>query len=439
MTIRDLLVLTIVLWGALVAIRRPWIGVMLWTWLSLMNPHRYTWGWAYDAPVAAVAAATTLLGLLMTRERDSPFKGAAVTAFALLSVWITISWANGLNPSGEFEQWDKVMKINLMVFVGLALLRTKQHIFALAWVTALSLGLLGTKGGVFTVLGGGSERVWGPPGSFIADNNEFALATIMTIPLLRFVQMQVSQRWLRHLLTVMMLLCAVSALGSQSRGALLAIVAMASLLWWRGKSRFLGGIVIVVAALGMLAFMPEQWAQRMSTIDDYQTDMSSMGRISAWWTAWGVALHYPTGAGFNVARTDLFSQYSPYYFEMGSIHAAHSIYFQMLGSHGFVGLFLFLLVWIFTWWSAGRLRSVERTIPEAKWCSELGAMCQVSLAGYLVGGAFLSLSYFDLPYNIMMLVVLTRVWVQRRAWESEPVYPAGWRTIPGLATAPRPA
>ena len=42
MSLRDLLVLTIVLAGALVAIRRPWIGVMLWTWLSIMNPHRYT-------------------------------------------------------------------------------------------------------------------------------------------------------------------------------------------------------------------------------------------------------------------------------------------------------------------------------------------------------------------------------------------------------------
>jgi probable O-glycosylation ligase (exosortase A-associated) len=436
-SLRDLIVIGIVLWGALWAIRRPWIGVLLWSWLSLMNPHRFTWGWAYDAPLAAIAAASTLLGMLMTKDRDSPFKGAAVTAFALLSVWITLSWANGLNPSGEYWQWNKVMKVNLMVLVGLALLRTKQHIFAFAWVVALSLALLGVKGGIFTILQGGNYRVWGPPGSFIEDNNEFGLAMIMTIPLLRFLQMQVSQRWLRHALTVAMLLCAISALGTHSRGALLAISAMAVLLWWRGRNRLYGGVVIALVAVGLLAFMPEHWTERMSTINDYQEDGSAMGRISAWWTAWGVALHYPTGAGFNVARHELFAQYSPHY--AGSTHAAHSIYFQILGNHGFVGLFLFLLVWLCTWWSAGRLRAAGRELPQAAWCANLGAMCQVSLLGYLVGGAFLSLSYFDLPYNIMMLVVLTRLWVRRRGWEQEPAYPAGWKTIPGLATAHKPA
>jgi hypothetical protein len=55
------------------------------------------------------------------------------------------------------------------------------------------------------------------------------------------------------------------------------------------------------------------------------------------------------------------------------------------------------------------------------------------MLGYAVGGAFLSLSYFDLPYDIMVLVVLTRAWVKSKGWEREPVYAPGWRTLPGLA------
>ncbi len=433
MSLRDLLVLSIVLLGALVAIRKPWIGVMLWTWLSIMSPHRYTWGIAYDAPLAATAAASTLLGMLMTKERDSPFKGAAVVAFALLSIWITLSWVLGLDPAGDYEQWKKVMKVNLMILVALALLRTKQHIIALVWVAAGSLALLGIKGGVFTVLGGGENRVWGPQGSFIEDNNEFGLAVIMTIPLLRFLQMQLSGFWARQAMTGAMVLCAAAALGTHSRGGFLAIMAMALLLWWRGKSRFLGGALIAVTAIGLLTFMPDEWAQRMSTIQTYQEDSSAMGRISAWWTAWGVATHYPLGAGFNVARPELFAQFSPYY--QGSTHAAHSIYFQMLGNHGFVGLALFLLIWLLTWAVAGRVRVKAALVPQAQWCSDLAAMCQVSLLGYLVGGAFLSLSYFDLPYNIMMLVVLSRVWLESRAWEREPVYERSWKTLPGLVAA----
>lgn len=60
---RDLLIVSIVAVMAVMALRRPWVGVMLWTWLSIMNPHRYSWGFAYSAPLAAVAAGVALLGL----------------------------------------------------------------------------------------------------------------------------------------------------------------------------------------------------------------------------------------------------------------------------------------------------------------------------------------------------------------------------------------
>jgi putative inorganic carbon (HCO3(-)) transporter len=429
MSLRDLLVLTMVMVGALIAIRRPWVGVMLWTWLSIMNPHRYAWGIAYDAPVAAIAAASTLLGLLMTRERDSPFKGAAVVSFALFSIWLSISWALGLDPAGDYEQWNKVIKVNLMIVVALALLRTKEHILALAWVCTLSLGLLGLKGGLFTLVEGGNFRVWGPPGSFIEDNNEFGLAMVMTIPLLRFLQLQLQGFWPRQMLTALMLACAASAIGTHSRGSLLAILAMSMLLWWRGKSRLLGGLLMIVAGLALVAFMPEHWSDRMASITEYEQDSSAIGRLSAWWTAWGIGWHYPFGVGFNAARPELFAAYSPY----AVIQGAHSIYFQILGNHGFIGLFLFFGIWIATWRSAAWLRKNTHTIPQAKWCSELGAMSQVSLLGYAVGGAFLSLSYFDLPYNIMVMVVLSRVWVQTRAWERELQQTRGWRVVPGLA------
>ena len=46
-------------------------------------------------------------------------------------------------------------------------------------------------------------------------------------------------------------------------------------------------------------------------------------------------------------------------------------------------------------------------------------MAQVCFVGFAVGGAFLSLSYFDLPYNVMVMVVLPKRWVVTRAWERE--------------------
>ena len=427
---RDFLVIAIVMAGSLAALRRPWIGIMLWTWLSIMNPHRYTWGLAYDAPLAAITAVSVMLGLLMTKDRESPFKASPVTWFVVFMVWMTISWLAGMDPAGDYEQWKKVMKIDVMIVLSLMLLRTKQHVLALMWVCVVSLALLGMKGGIFTLRSGGSFHVWGPPGSFIAGNNEFALALVMTIPLLRFLQLQLQNTWGRLGMTAAMVLCAAAALGSQSRGALLAISAMVFYFWWHGKNKLGVGISLLLIAVPLVMFMPDTWSSRMATIATYQQDGSAMSRISAWWTAWNSAFHYPFGVGFNSARAELFALYSPY---SPNPLAAHSIYFQVLGNHGFVGLFLFLGVFITTWRSAGWLRCYKPPTPQARWCNDLGTFCQVSLAGYAVGGAFLSLSYFDLPYNIMVMVVLTRIWVEKQSWKTEAVYQPGWMTIPGLA------
>lgn len=425
---RDLLIVSLAVWGSLVALRRPWVGVMVWTWISIMNPHRFSWGFAYDAPLAALAAAATVLGLAFTRDRASPFKGSPVVWLALFMIWVTISWLLGMDPDGDYAQWTKVMKIDVMILVALALLHTRQHVLVLAWVAAGSLAILGVKGGVFTIANGGNYRVWGPPGSFIGDNNEFALALVMTIPLLRFLQLELAPGWRRHAMTLSMLLCAAAALGSQSRGALLAMTAMAAALWWHGRRGVLAGIFMLAVGMALVEFMPDTWSERMSTINTYEEDRSAMGRISAWWTAWGIAKTRFFGVGFDAARPELVAMHSPY---PDYVHAAHSIYFQVLGNHGFVGLTIFLVLFGSTYLAASRLRRVGLSNAEASWCEPLGAMCQVSLIGYAVGGAFLSLSYFDLPYNIMVMVVVATCWVRTRGWEREPPLSPLWRRVYG--------
>ncbi|NML14413.1 putative O-glycosylation ligase, exosortase A system-associated [Azohydromonas caseinilytica] len=414
---RDLLVVLPVVIGCLLALRQPWIGVLVWTWLSIMNPHRLTYGFAYSAPLAAMAAGTTLLGLLFTRERGWPFKGPPVVWLALLMLWLNLSWIFAQDRAGDQEVWSKVMKIDFMILVALAVMHSKRHIMGLAWVVAMSLAVLGTKGGIFTILTGGSYRTVGPAGSFLDDNNQFALALIITIPVLRFLQLQVTWRRGRQILGLMMLLCALAALGSQSRGALLALGAMVLAMWWRGNSRVLGGVFIAVAAVAMVAFMPDSWTERMNTIQTYEEDASAQGRISAWHMAWNAAQDHLFGLGYITWKPEYFERYSPF---PKAVFAAHSIYFQMMGSHGFIGLAIFLSLWISTWFTAGWLRKHAAGIEEARWAADLGNLVQMALLGYAVGGAFLSLAYFDLPYNLMVLVVLARVWVATRAWEREP-------------------
>ena len=104
--------------------------------------------------------------------------------------------------------------------------------------------------------------------------------------------------------------------------------------------------------------------------------------------------------------------YSP---DPNRVHAAHSIYFQVLGEHGFVGLFLFLGIGVATWLAARDLIRIGRLHAQHKWAADLGAMVQVSMIGYGSAGAFLSLAYFDLPYNVMIMAVVAQRLVRARA------------------------
>ena len=289
---------------------------------------------------------------------------------------------------------------------------------AFAWVLIGSLAILGAKGGFFTLITLGNYRVWGPPGSFIEDNNEFALALIMIIPLIHFLQLQVTQKTWRHVLSIVMLLCAVSAFGSHSRGALVAIIPMSCMFWWRSPKKGEVAVFIFIIAIAMIPMLPEEWWARMNTISEYQADGSAMGRINAWGVAWEVALHNLFGGGMSYQYPDYFILYGKY---ETIVRAAHSIYFQILGNHGFIGLFLFLLLWIVIYREAGWLMKNGRSDPKTLWVAQLGAMAQVSLVGYATGGAFLSLGYFDLPYNIMVLVVLAKKWViSQEGWHLKP-------------------
>jgi len=393
----------------------PWIGILGWTWLSIMNPHAYAWR-LNTMPVAAAIAGALLLGILVTRDRRNFFMTRETAVLMMFMIWISITLPFSFYFDHSFQMWNRVMKIDLMVLVAMVVLYSKKHIHALTWVLVGSLGFYGVKGGLFTIATGGSYRVWGPSNSYIEGNNEVALALIMIIPLMRFLQLTSDSVWVKRGLIAAMVLSAVAAIGSQSRGAFVAIAAMSTVLWIRSDKKALVAILIMLAATVLMSLMPEAWWERMGTITTYDQDASASGRINAWWMAFNLAKDNFFGGGFAIAKADLFALYAP---NPSMVLAAHSIYFMVLGEHGFVGLFLFLLMWFFVWGSAGRLRKQGKKLPQTMWLSHLGAMCQVSLAGYAVGGAFLSLSYYDLPYNIVILVVLGCRWLDGKEWVTE--------------------
>ncbi|RFP36067.1 putative O-glycosylation ligase, exosortase A system-associated [Duganella sp. BJB476] len=410
---RDILI-TLIVFGSLpLILRNPVNGVLMWVWISVMNPHTQSWGFAATFPFAFIVAVATLFSVAISRmAKTLPVSGITFTLIVLI-LWMNVTTLFAMFPSLAYVQWSKVMKIMLMSLVTMMVIRNREDIQRLLWVLVMSLGFYGVKGGIFTLRTGGGERVWGPEGTFIGDNNEIALALIMTIPLMRYLQLRSDQRWLRHGLSAMMLLSALAALGSYSRGALLAIAAMIIVMWLKSRHKFAAGILIALLTPLALLFMPERWSERMDSIGAYQEDESAMGRINAWHMAWNLAKDRFFGGGFEIAEPTTFFLYAP---NPHDVHAAHSIYFQALGEHGFVGLALYLLLLGLTWRSAAWIVRHSRGQPDLEWALQLATMVQASFVGFAVGGAFLSLLYFDVPYYLMGIVIATRALVAERQY-----------------------
>lgn len=413
---RDILVTAIVLGALPFVIRHAWAGVLLWTWISIMNPHRLTWGFAYSAPFAAVAAGATLVSLFTTKDPIRFPRSAASNVLILFVAWMAITTIFAMFPADSYQQLIKVFKIQLFTLIGLAVIHEKRAIILFVWVNAFSLGFYGLKGGLYTIQTGGGGRVWGP-GGFIGGNNEVGLAILVVIPLLYFLYLYSTNKWIRYALIVTMLFSAVAVLGTQSRGAFLAIAVMSMVLWLRAPNKLLLGTGLFAAGVMALAIMPWSVGEKIESITEYKEDSSAMGRINAWETAINIANSRPTGAGFEMYNGIVWAMYAPTpdverASDPSIVRAAHSIFFQVLGEHGWIGLFLFLLMGWLIWRTAAKLRNQTRDDPELRWVFLLASMSQVSLVGFSVGGAFLSLAYFDLPYNLLIIVVVTERWLQ---------------------------
>lgn len=409
---RDILI-TLVIFGSLAfSFKRPAIGALVFAWISLMNPHRLAYGFAYDFPFAAIASGVTTISLFTSpRPKRLPLTAVVVTLL-LFEAWMNLTSFFALEPILVWFEWSRVIKTFFMIIITIMVINEERELKAFVWVVALSLGIYGLKGGLFTLMSGGQYRVYGPYGTYIGENNSMALALVTTLPLIWYLRSQAKNKWIILGLTAMTAMTAVSAVGSYSRGALVGGIAMLFFLWLKSPKK-VQTAVILVAVVGLIAVvMPAAWFDRMNSIDNYQQDGSAMGRVNAWKFALNIANTYPLGGGYNVFTPRMFLAYAPNPLDY---HVAHSIWFEVLGDHGWLGLLMFILLMIFAWRTGTRVQKYCKTRPDLKWAENLARMCQVCIIGYAVSGSFLSLSYFDLYYDIIaILVCLEKILLPRK-------------------------
>jgi putative inorganic carbon (hco3(-)) transporter len=383
---------------------RPFVGVLLWSWISFMAPHRLAYGFTSLMPWAMITFFATICGCFLAREPKRLPVNALTVLIVLFLAMITFTTMFALAPWDNVEaKWEAVFKVFFFLLITAALLTSRERIHALIWVMVVSLAYFGIKGGGFTLLGGGTNRVFGPPDSMIRDNNHLATALLVALPLMNYLRMESKHAIVRFAFAATMVLTLFAVVGSYSRGAFVALAAVAGYFWLKTPNKLITGPLIVVALVASIGFMPESWIERMQSIEEYQKDGSAMARLEVWHTAWLMATSRPlTGAGF-------FATYSQPVVDMfvpgaNWVRAVHSIWLEVLAEHGFPTFFVWVCITIAGAIYAHLTIKRAKGVPGLEWCVNLAKMSQVSMIAYLTGGTFLSLSYWDYYFTILIAV-----------------------------------
>jgi probable O-glycosylation ligase (exosortase A-associated) len=420
---RDIIILGIIFGSVPLCFINPYFGVLMWTWISYFNPHRYAWAsTVYNFPVAMVVAIPTLLGLPLNSKLNRHIFARESLLILALWIWMVISLVYASQVplfSGHIEDGTasliQITKILLMTFVTMFLVNSKSRFRQLVFVIALSFGVRAVWASIFGIQTAGESRVFGPRDSFIADNNDFALALNMILPLLHFLAVGESNRWVRRGLQLCFLASIFCVILTYSRGGLLGLATVLFLIAMMSRYRVVGLALVGALTLLTLSFAPEAWTHRMDNMAHGEVDSSGRQRLIAWRTGWNLAMDYPITGGGLQAFPDVavFQRYEPEKMpgERKS-SGPHSIYFQVLGEEGFVGLALFLALIGSCFFSIRRLRRKARSRSADHWVISYTRMFEVSLVAFAVNGAFLGRAYFDLFYEIIACIVLLKVLYQ---------------------------
>jgi len=420
---RDIFLVTFTLAGAGVSLFYPFAGMLLWTWFSLMSPQSETFGFAQGLPLNLLVAGCAMIGLFYSKESKVPPNDSLVWLCFAFFFWCTLNTLVAANPSWSWLYWDRTWKIFVLGLVVAIEVRSRARIQALLWIIVASLFYYGVKGGIFTLISGGGSHVLGPQGTIIGDNNQLALALLMTLPLANYLRGQSANPWMRRLLLVAMGFTVVAILGTYSRGGFIGFAALVAFAFMRSRNKLGYLLAVCAVVIPALMFMPDSFFARLHTIHDYANDSSFQGRVIAWHVAYDYARdHFPFGAGFYGPQlAEVFRIYYPQ--EM--MHAAHSIYFQVLGEQGFVGLALYLIILLVSFWKTSQLKRLALKQPGTAWAAELASMIWLSLLVFCLSGAALSMAYYDLFVILAGLLVALGHQLAPRA---HTVYsPPGWK------------
>jgi probable O-glycosylation ligase (exosortase A-associated) len=405
---RDLVVFLLVLMMMPSSFRRPFVGLLVFSWLAYMRPQDLCWGFARTMRLSFFVGLAMVLGWWaneLGRRRFTIWE-PRTRLMGLLGLLVALSYLQARTQDAYTNAYFfEYLKILAVALFTVGQVDTRERMRAMLWVIAGSLGFFGVKNGLIGLARGGGQILRGP-GGMLEDNNDFALALVMNVPLLWYLGIDEAKRrpWVKRATQAAVALTVLTILLTHSRGAFLALCGTTMWIAWRSGHlmRALGGLFVLALLFPVLA--PASVLERLSTIGD-TGESSANARLTAWATAFRMIADHPW---FGVGMRNFQSHFREYSVvplgETGTTYVAHNSYLQIWAESGSLAFVVYLLLLASVFVTLRRIYRVGRLRPDLAWAGNYARMMEATTIGFVMGAFFLNRGHFDLFYHWLALV-----------------------------------
>ncbi len=408
----------------LMGVRRPFIWVLAYLYVDICAPQKFTYHFLSGAPLSLITFCLAVLSwALVDRQSRGRFTFRQILILLLL-IYCAISTHTAQFPEAAADKWAWVWKALVFgMFLPLTL-RTRLRVEAAVLFMVLSAAAIILSGSLKTLMSGGG---YGMLHFFVNDNtglfegSTLSMVAVAIIPLILWLAKYGTIFPPTKLLTLacfgLVGCCLLIPVGTEARTGLICAGLLAVLMLRGAKNR--GRYLAAMAVAGLIAvpLLPASFTNRMSTIQNHDSDESASTRVAVWKWTLGYAVDHPLGGGFNsyLGNHLHIETHALQASGNGSVQAVavsdttdaarafHSAYFEMLGEQGWPGLMLWLLLQIS---GLVQLELIQRRLrrissPLNQRDGALACALQQGHIVYMFGALFVGIAYQ--PFIFMLI------------------------------------
>lgn len=349
-----------------------------------------------------------LIGALAGALTDPSVKwvsSAANIYITLFLITIIISVATATYPSFAYDNFMSFFSWFVIYFLIINIVNTPErfYLFLLIYILAAGKIAFGTsKSWAFRGFSFTSWGLMGPKGYF-QNSGELAILMLMLFPLAFYLYQHLKDKlflWEKVLLLSFWICPILTVLGASSRGAQVALVCQLVLMFRKSIFKLKPLIGVCILCVSIIYLLPQEQKDRFVSAGD---DRTSQQRLLYWEHGWDMMRDHPlTGVGFF----NFIPYYETYYsYDMlyPKAQLPHNIFIQVGTDAGFVALFFFLSLIVYSFIST--LRIINSSCDG--FFKATAAGLGVGMLGFVIAGQFVTVSYYPFLWVHLAFIVVT--------------------------------